>query len=140
MCSSDLVALPKLGGLAQPFNGNLGLSGVSPALAIAAIPIGLVWAGIAAWRLTPAAGLATAVGLTLIVQPTVGFNYASILIPAVILVWRLDRLAGLLAALAVGILSLVSPPGAGVIVALVATGIGLRGADSSRQLDAGTAT
>jgi hypothetical protein len=121
-----LVALPKLGGLAQPFSGNLGLSGISPVVALVAIPIGLIWAGLAAWRLGRQAGLATAVSLALIVQPTVGFNYASILIPAVILLWLADRLTGLLLALAVIMLSPLSPPSAAVLVAVAATVVGLR--------------
>ena len=129
-----LVALPKLGALAQPFSGNLGLSGVSPALALAAIPLGLAWAGFAAWRLSPEAGLATAVALTLIVQPTVGFNYAAVLIPALILLWRVQRPVGLLTALAVILLSPLSPPVAGILVAVAATVAGLRRVEPARGI------
>ena len=119
-----LVALPKLGGLAQPFSGNLGLSGISQPLALVAIPLSILWAVVAAWRLVPEAGLATAVALGLLVQPTVGFNYAAILIPAAILVWRIHRPAGLVLALVVVFGSAVSPPVAGLIVAVAAAVVG----------------
>jgi hypothetical protein len=121
-----LVALPKLGGLAQPFSGNLGLSGISQPLALAAIPLALAWAAVAAWRLVPEAGLAAAVALTLLVQPTLGFNYACLLIPALILLWRVERPAGLLIGLLVLIVSPVSPPLAGLIVAAAASVVGRR--------------
>jgi hypothetical protein len=121
-----LIALPKLGGLAQPFSGNLGLSGISQPLALAAIPLALAWAAFAAWRLVREAGLATAVALTLLVQPTLGFNYACLLIPALILLWRVHRPTGLIVALLALIASPISPPLAGLIVAVAASIVGRR--------------
>jgi hypothetical protein len=121
-----LVALPKLGGLAQPFSGNLGLSGVSQPLAFVAIPIALGWAAIAGRRLPAELGLAVAIGLTLIAQPTLGLNYAAVLIPAIILVWRSNRPAGLLLGVTLPLISIFSPPVAGLVVAVTGSIVGWR--------------
>jgi hypothetical protein len=121
-----LVALPKLGGLAQPFSGNLGLSGVSQPLAFVAIPISLGWAAIAGRRLPVELGLAVAIGLTLIAQPTLGLNYAAVLIPSIVLVWRSNRPAGLLLGVILPLISIFSPPVAGLVVAATSTIIGWR--------------
>ena len=121
-----LIALPKLGGLAQPFSGNLGLSGVSQPLAFAAIPLALGWAAVAGRRLALEPGLAVAIGLTLIAQPTLGLNYAGVLIPAIILIWRTDRPAGLLLGVLLPLVSVISPPVAGLAVAVTGSVIGWR--------------
>jgi hypothetical protein len=121
-----LSALSKLGTLAQPFSGNVGLSSVSTWLAVAAIPIALIWAAIAARRLEPDVGLAVAIGLSLLCQPVLGLNYGVVLIPVVLLLWRVDPLAGLVAGILAPPLTLVSPVIAGGVVALGATVLGAR--------------
>ncbi len=121
-----LAALPKLGGLAQPFSGNLGLSAISLTLALAAIPIALAWVVLAAGTLDAWSSAAVAVALTLIVQPTLGLNYAVLLAPAIAALWFVDRRACLAAGILAPFLTLVSPPLAGVVVAGIASGAGWR--------------
>lgn len=115
------AALPKLGGLAQPFSGNLGLSSIATWLAIAAIPLALVWVIWAARSRSPLAGAAVALGASVLVQPTLGLNYGSLLVPAAVALWFVNRRAALSVALVLPIVGLISPPLAGILVGATAS-------------------
>ncbi|HET7472428.1 MAG TPA: glycosyltransferase 87 family protein [Candidatus Limnocylindrales bacterium] len=128
-----LAALPRLGTLAQPFPGNVGLSSMSTWLALAAIPVALVWAAAAARRLEPDAGLGVAIALSLLCQPVLGLNYGVVLIPVVLLLWRIDPRAGLIAGILVPPLTLVSPVLAGILTAAGTTLLGMRRLDLRRH-------
>lgn len=121
-----LVALPKLGGLAQPFTGNLGLSSFSLALAVLAIPLSILWVVVAARLFDAWASAAVAVGMTFLAQPTLGLNYAGLLAPGIVALWLVDRRAAFAMAVTLPVASIVSPPLAGVILAAVATWAGWR--------------
>jgi hypothetical protein len=135
-----LAALPKLGGLAQPFTGNLGLSSVSLVVALVAIPLALVWVVWAARALDPWASAAVAVALTLIAQPTLGLNYGVFLVPAVAAMWFVDRRACLVLAVVIPMIALLSPPLAGILVAATATLVGLRRSANGRLSEPHPAT
>jgi hypothetical protein len=122
-----LLALPRMGGLAQAFSGNLGLSATSLPLALAAIPAALAWTVWASLRMSDWAAAAVALGMTQLVQPTLGLNYAALLIPAVIAVWFVDRRWALVAAVVVPFAALISPPLGGLLVAAAATVADVRG-------------
>ena len=121
-----LVALPKLGNLAEPFSGNLGLASISLALAVVAIPLSIGWVAVAARLLRPWASAAVAVGMTFLAQPTLGLNYAGLLAPGLVALWFVDRRATLALVLALPIAAVISPPLAGVVLAVVATAVGRR--------------
>jgi hypothetical protein len=80
--------------------GNLGLArlGLLPAALGIVVGIGLSVLGVR--RLVPELALAVALGAALLVQSTLGWSYGTLLIPAVILLWRVDRLGALAAAVA----------------------------------------
>lgn len=116
-----LASLPKLGGLAQPFSGNLGLSSIATWLAIAAIPLALIWVVWAARSRSPLAGAVVALGASVLVQPTLGMNYGALLVPAAVALWFVNRRAALGVALVLPIVGLLSPPLGGVLLAAVAS-------------------
>jgi hypothetical protein len=62
-----------------------------------------------------------AVAAGLLAQPTLGFNYAGLLIPAVVALWISDRPAGLIAVVIVPPVAVVSPPLAAAIVIVAAS-------------------
>jgi hypothetical protein len=119
-----LRALPRLGGLAQPFSGNVGLSSISIGLALIAIPVALAACIWAARALEFRSGAVFAVAITQFVQPAIGLNYASLLIPGVILLWFVNRRAALVMGISLPAVVLVSPPLAGLLLggAAVVTG------------------
>jgi hypothetical protein len=121
-----LVALPKLGGLAQPFTGNLGLASISLALAVVAIPISILAVVAAVRILDPWASAAVAVGMMFLAQPTLGLNYGGLLAPGVVALWFVDRRAAFAMAIASPILAVLSPPLAGIVLAATATWAGWR--------------
>ena len=111
-----LVALPRMSVLVGLPSGNVGLAAVSPALAVAGVVfayVATVWAGL---RLDPGRGAAIAVAACLLAQPSIGFNYAGLLLPAVVALWSADRVAGFIAVVAVPIVTVVSPPAASLVV------------------------
>jgi hypothetical protein len=112
-----LGALPRMGGLAQAFSGNLGLSAISLPLALVAIPIALGWTAWAALRRSDWTATAVALAMTQLVQPTLGLNYAALLIPAVIATWFIDRRLCAVLVVVVPFASIISPPLAGLIIA-----------------------
>ncbi len=117
-----VVALPRMAVLADLPSGNVGLAAKSPELAIAGVALAYVATLLAAWRLDPARGAAIAVAAGLLAQPTIGFNYAGLLLPAVVMLWSGDRVAGLIACLVVPILTVLSPPMAAAAVVALALG------------------
>jgi hypothetical protein len=122
-----LAALPRMSVLVGLPSGNVGLSAVSPVLALAGVAfayVATIWAGT---RLDPARGAAVAIAACLLAQPSIGFNYAGLLLPAVVVLWSADRLAGFIAVLATPIVAVVSPPVAALVVmALAALRVGER--------------
>jgi hypothetical protein len=124
-----LRALPRLGGLAQPFSGNVGLSSISIGLALVAIPIALAACIWAARTLEFRASAVFAVAMTQFVQPAIGLNYASLLIPGVILLWFVNRRAALAMGMSLPVVVLVSPPLAGLLLGGAAVLAGWRRRD-----------
>jgi hypothetical protein len=122
-----LAALPRMSVLVGLPSGNVGLASISPALALVGVAFAYVvtvWAGL---RLDLGRGAAVGVAACLLAQPSIGFNYAGLLIPAVVALWSADRAAGFVAILAAPIVAVVSPPAASlVVIALAATRLGER--------------
>jgi hypothetical protein len=115
-----LEALPRMSVLVGLPSGNVGLSAISPALALVGVAfayLATIWAGL---RLDPGRGAALAIAACLLAQPSIGFNYAGLLLPAVVMLWSADRLAGFVAILATPILAVVSPPVASIVVMTLA--------------------
>ncbi len=115
-----LEALPRMSVLVGLPSGNVGLSAVSPALALAGVVfayVATIWAGI---RLDPGRGAALAIAACLLAQPSIGFNYAGLLLPAVVMLWSADHVAGFTAVLATPIVAVVSPPLASLVVMTLA--------------------
>ena len=52
----------------------------------------------------------------LLAQPSIGLNYAGLLLPAVVALWSADRVAGFLAILTVPLVTVISPPVASLVV------------------------
>ena len=122
-----LAALPRMSVLVGLPSGNVGLAAVSPAVAVVGVAVAYlaaVWAGLRmdAWR-----GAAIAVAACLLAQPSIGFNYAGLLIPAVVALWAADHVAGFVAVIATPFVAVVSPPAASlVVIALAALRVGER--------------
>jgi MFS family permease len=128
-----LVALPRMSVLVGLPSGNVGLSTISPALAIAGLAFAYGATVFAAIRLDPWRGAAIAIATCLLAQPSIGFNYAGLLIPAVVSLWAADHVAGFAAIVIVPIVAVVSPPAASlVVVAIAAARFGQR-IDRSRE-------
>lgn len=111
-----LVALPQMSVLVDLPTGNAGLSAVSRELALVAVLLAYAATIWAALRLDRNRSAAIAIAAGLLAQPTIGFNYAGLLIPAVVVLWAADRRAGFAAAAAAPLLTLVSPPLAALLV------------------------
>ncbi len=85
-----LEGLPNMTTMATSFTGNVGLITVSSAVALLGIGVGwLASAAGAAW-LDERSGAAVALAAMLLAQPTIGFNYAGVLYPALLLLWGRD--------------------------------------------------
>jgi hypothetical protein len=96
-----LVALPQMSVLVGLPSGNAGLSAISPAVAVVGVVVAYLataWAGL---RLDTGRGAAIAVAACLLAQPSIGLNYAGLLLPAVVALWSADRVAGFIAIVAV---------------------------------------
>jgi hypothetical protein len=120
-------ALPRMSVLVGLPSGNVGLATISPVVALVGVAVAYlaaIWAGA---RLDPARGAAIALAACLLAQPSIGFNYAGLLLPAVVMLWTADHVAGFVAILAVPLVTVVSPPAASLIVmALAALRVGER--------------
>ena len=114
-----LTALPKMSILADLPTGNVGLSAISRELALVGVVFAYAVTLTAALRLELYRAAAVAIAAGLLAQPAIGFNYAGLLLPAVVTLWAGDRLAGSMASLAVPIVALISP----VIAAFTVVGL-----------------
>ena len=114
-----LAALPQMTTVARDFTGNVGLVTVSPIAAYVGIGVAWVVAALAGWRLDLRRGAAIAIAAMVLAQPTIGFNYAGLLLPAMALLWGRDRIAGT-AAFVIGVpVMLVAPwAAAGLVIGL----------------------
>jgi len=128
-----LGAIPYLTDLAAPFMGNLGLSSVSMTLALAAIGVAYAWTALGSLSLPSRPSCAIAISMTLLAQPTFGFNYVVMLLPALGLLWVADRRAGLYAGVLAPLIAVISPTAAAILVAAAATAVGLRSARPDRR-------
>jgi hypothetical protein len=113
-------ALPRMLTLATPFTGNVGLVTISREVALAGVVVAYAGTFLAARWLGPGASVAVALAATLLAQPTIGFNYLGILIPALVAIWTVDRRAALAGAVVAPLLAIGSAIGAAVLVALLA--------------------
>jgi hypothetical protein len=122
-----LAALPRMSVLVGLPSGNVGLATISPVVGLVGVVVAYLvsmWAGV---RLDPGRGAAIAVAACLLAQPSIGFNYAGLLLPAVVALWSADRVAGFVAVVAAPLVTVVSPPAASlVVIALAALRVGDR--------------
>jgi hypothetical protein len=100
--------------------GNVGLARLGP-LAVAMGLAGGLAATLAAARFVRwEHAVAIALGAGALTQPTLGFYYAALLVPGVVLMWRVDRVAAALAALSLPVLSILSPVVGGMVLITLA--------------------
>jgi hypothetical protein len=104
-----LQSLPEVRALAVTFTGNLGTITISPLAAVVGVVAAYALTGMAAARLPILGGSAVAVGAMLFAQPTIGFNYAGVLMIGVVALWAHDRRLGIWVATAGGCALLLSP-------------------------------
>jgi hypothetical protein len=104
-----IAAIPTFTSQARPYLGNAGLAAVDPLLAwtafAAAVPI-------TAWLsriLDGPRAAAAAIALGLLGQPSLGLNYASVIVPALVVLWPLERLGTVAVAMVGGVATLLSP-------------------------------
>ena len=111
-----LQALPQMSILVHLPTGNVGLSTVSREVALVGLVLAYAATVWAAMRLDLHRAAAIALAAGLLAQPSIGFNYAGLLMPAVVLLWVADRPAGFIACITVPLVAVVSPPAASVVV------------------------
>ena len=122
-----VLALPRLSVLVDWKSGNVGLGSIFREAAVVGVAMAYIVTFVGSRRLDPARGAAVAVAAGLLAQPTIGFDYAGLLLPAVVMLWAGDRVAGLVACVVVPLATIISPPlGAVVLMALAFSGIGDR--------------
>ncbi len=122
-----LAALPRMSVLVDLPTGNVGLSAISREVALVGLVVAYAATAWAALRLDLGRAAAVAIAACLLAQPSIGFNYAGLLLPAVVVLWSADRAAGFIACLAVPLATVLSPPLAAVVVmVLAAMRLGLR--------------
>ena len=122
-----VIALPRLSVLVDWKSGNVGLGSIFREAAVIGVAIGYVATAVGSRRLSPPRGAAVAVAAGLLAQPTIGFDYAGLLLPAVVMLWAGDRLAGSIACLLIPFVTIVSPPlAAAAIVTLAFMRVGDR--------------
>jgi hypothetical protein len=116
-----LAVLPQIPGSLDAFDeGNLGLGRLSPAAAAIGLVAGYALAIWAALRLDPTRAIVIGLAGGLLAQPTVPFYYGVLLVPALMLLWRVDRVGALAGAWAGSLLAFISPVAAGVAVIALA--------------------
>lgn len=115
-----LAALPMMSALAHPFSGNMGLISIGPWAVALGLAAAYVLTAVGAMRLDLGRSAAMAIAMTLLAQPTIGFNYAGLLLPAIVMLWTTDRPAGLLAIVVVPIVVILSPIAAALVVVAAA--------------------
>ena len=112
-----LLALPEMRAVAQGFSGNLGTVNLGPAAAAAGVTLAYGLTVIAAIRLPALPAAAVAIAMMLFAQPTIGFNYAGILLLGVALTFAMSRRVGLWVSVGAAAGLLVSPLLAAAVVA-----------------------
>jgi hypothetical protein len=131
-----VLALPRLSVLVDWQSGNVGLGSILREAALVGVAIAYIVTIVGSGRLNAASGAAIAVAAGLLAQPTIGFDYAGLLLPAVVMLWVGNRNAGLVACLAVPLIAVVSPPlGAIAVMGLAFWGPGRprKSEDAGRQ-------
>jgi hypothetical protein len=121
-----LVALPRMSVLVDLPSGNVGLSVISREVAIVGVAAAYVATGLAALRFDRWRAAAIAIAAGLLAQPSLGFNYAGLLLPAVVALWAADRVAGFVAVVTVPLVAVLSPPLASLVIVGLAV-VGLEG-------------
>jgi hypothetical protein len=122
-----LQALPGMGTMTGLTSGNVGLSAISTAAVFIGVAFALVATVLAARHVGTGRSAAISIAAGLLVQPTIGFNYAGILIPAAVMLWVEDRPAGFIAFIAVPLAAIVSPLVAALLlIALAGSRLGDR--------------
>lgn len=122
-----LTALPRMTVLTALPTGNVGLSTISTPIALVGLVIAYLVTVSASMRLDVRRSAAVAIAAGLLAQPTIGFNYVGLLIPAAVVLWAGDRAAGFIAFVAVPLVAIVSPPlAAAILIGLAMAGIGDR--------------
>jgi hypothetical protein len=121
-----LQALPRTTALAAPFTGNLGLAAVSPLAAVVGLIVAYAWTLAAAARFELRCSAVVALAMTQLAQPTIGLNYAVLLVPALVILWAVHPRAGLAMAVSLPLIVLVSPIVASLLLAATATVVALR--------------
>jgi hypothetical protein len=112
-----LLALPEMRALAQGFSGNLGTVNLGPAAAAVGVVGAYGLTVIAALRLPALPAAVVAIAMMLFAQPTIGFNYAGILLLGVALTLATSRRVGVWVSVGAAAGLLVSPLLAAVVVA-----------------------
>jgi hypothetical protein len=115
-----LQALPQMTTVASSFTGNVGLVTLSPLVAWVGLIAAWAIAAFAGFRIDERRGAAIALAAILLAQPTIGFNYAGVLFPAMALLWARDRQLGTIAFVAGSLVVLVAPVAAAVLVIALA--------------------
>ncbi len=115
------AVLPQIPGSLDAFEeGNLGLGRLSPVAAAIGLVAGYGLAIWAALRLDPTRAIVIGLAACLLAQPTVPFYYGVLLVPALMLLWRVDRAGALAGAWAGSLLAFISPVAAGVALIALA--------------------
>jgi hypothetical protein len=118
-----VAAVPTFTSQAIAYPGNVGIQVFVPTLAPLLAAASLLAAAVLAWKLDPVSAGAAAIALGLLAQPSLGIGYATVLIPAMTMLWRVDRPGATTAAVTAPVLSLLSP----VLPALIVVAVpGLR--------------
>jgi hypothetical protein len=115
-----LEALPRMSVLVGLPSGNVGLSAISPALALVGVAfayLATIWAGL---RLDPGRGAALAIAACLAGPAVDRLQLRGLLLPAVVMLWSADRVAGFVGVLATPLVAVVSPPLASLVVMTLA--------------------
>jgi Glycosyltransferase family 87 len=115
-----LASLPMTTSFIQAWAGNVGLNAVLPILWPAGIALGYVLTLAAAIRLDARRSCAVALAMTLLAQPSLAYPYAVFLIPAVLLLWDVDRRRALLAGVVLPMSTLVMLPASAILAWLAA--------------------
>ncbi len=121
-----VLALPHMTALATSFTGNLGLVTLSPTVALVGMVVAWGLALGAALRIDVQRGAVIAIAAMLLAQPTIGFNYAGLLYPALVLLWGRDRLVGSVAFVACSLVVLIAPVAAATLTIGLAVASWLR--------------
>jgi hypothetical protein len=115
-----LSALPGMSSMFHQSGGNIGLSAVAAPLAVVGLIVAYVGTVFASRRLSLHSSAAVAIAAGLLAQPTLGFNYLGLLIPAAALLWSNAPRAGLAAIVVLPPLAIVSAPLAAALVMVLA--------------------